>query len=105
MNILDVIALAKAGYTAKDVKELLAAEVNEVNDTVDTKPEESTEKDINYKELYENAIEEINTLKTEAEKMNNDLKQAQKVNSTSDISDNDNTEKPLEIWENFIKGR
>lgn len=106
MNILDIIALAKAGYTAKDVKELLKVEVNEVNnEPSEAKPEESEEKDIDYKTLYEKSIEEINTLKAEAEKVTNDLKQAQKVNSKSDISNEDTKEAPLEVWENFIKGR
>lgn len=111
MNIKDIITLAKMGYSAEDVKNILATDVKENNkspneDPAPDEPSEDNEKDIDYKTLYESSIEEINTLKAENEKITEDLKKAQKVNSNKDFSGVDNnTKKSLDIWEEFLKGR
>lgn len=111
MIIKDIITLAKMGYSAEDVKNILATDVKEVEKSPieDPAPDESTEndeKDIDYKSLYESSIEEINTLKAENTKIKEDLEKAQKVNSKKDFSgDDDINKKSLDIWENFLKGR
>ena len=109
MHITDIIALAKAGYTAKDIKELLSVEVMEKSETI-TEPEkpietESEEKEPDYKTLYENATKEIEKLNAEKTETENDLKKAQKVNSNANIANVENIESPEKIWENFLKAR
>ena len=111
MNIKDIITLAKMGYSAEDVKNILATDVKEIENPPieDPAPDESSEdneKDVDYKALYESSVEEINTLKAENQKVTEDLKKAQKVNSKKDFSsDDDINKKSLDIWENFLKGR
>lgn len=108
MNILDIISLAKAGYTAKDVKELLTmdAAINEDPKDDDPAPDpESDDKEIDYKALYESQIEEIEKLKADNHKISDDLKKAQKVNAKAPIPNDDNTKTSQSIWEDFLKGR
>lgn len=109
MNILDIIALAKAGYTAKDVKELMTLET--ANEDISSKeseevPDRSKKEDIDYKALYEKSIEEINTLKADKEKTASELKEAQ-INNTNDNISSDIIvkEKPIDVWTNFFKER
>lgn len=108
MNILDIIALAKAGYTAKDVKELMTLEMNEDTTSKESKevPNNDSEKEVDYKALYEKSIEEINTLKADNEKTASELKEVQIKNTNDDIS-NDMIikEKPIDVWTNFFKER
>lgn len=108
MNILDIISLAKAGYTAKDVKELLTmdAKINEdQKDDPAPDPVPDDDKDIDYKALYESQIEEIEKLKADNLKVSEDLKKAQKVNAKAPIPNDDNTKTSQSIWEEFLKGR
>ena len=109
MNILDIISLAKAGYTAKDVKELLTmdAQINEEKKVEDPAPDPAPddEKEIDYKALYESQIEEIEKLKADNLKISDDLKKAQKINAKAPIDNDDNTKTSQSIWEDFLKGR
>lgn len=111
MKITDIITLAKMGYSAEDLKNILTTDFNEfekapIEDPAPDASSEDNEKDIDYKALYESSIEEINNLKAENAKVREDLEKAQKVNSKKDFSsDDDINKKSLDIWENFLKGR
>lgn len=68
MNIVDIIALAKAGYKPADVKELVALATPEPEPK---KPEETETEQTDYKALYEQ-------IKAELDKTKADLTEAQK---------------------------
>ena len=88
MNLLDIISLAKAGYKKADIDELLAIQIDEPEP--EPQPDNSTEPDIgakgapdpspepsaddpDYEQLY-------NDLRSELDKVKNDLKVAQDAN-------------------------
>lgn len=87
MNLLDIISLAKAGYKKADIDELLAIQIDEPepepaagstepDDGSKGEPEPSPEPsadDPDYEQLY-------NELRSELEKVKNDLKVAQDAN-------------------------
>lgn len=87
MNLLDIISLAKAGYKKADIDELLAIPIDEPDpepaagstepdDGSKGEPEPSPEPSANdpdYEQLY-------NDLRSELEKVKNDLKVAQDAN-------------------------
>lgn len=113
MNIADILSLAKQGYKPSDIKELIeltnaaeqapvipeAAEPDiETADDTDNKP-------VDYKALYEAQTEELNKLKADNKKVNEDLKQAQKDNINKDISADIVIESPKKILEDFFKAR
>lgn len=92
MNIMDLVALAKQGYTPAEVRDLLSM-AQDPEPTVSepevqkTEPEESPQdtpepevvETINYKELYSSAMAEIDSLKTQ-------LDTAQKHNTSLNIA-------------------
>ena len=87
MNLLDIISLAKAGYKKADIDELLAIPIDEPDpepaagstepdDGSKGEPEPSPEPsadDPDYEQLY-------NDLRSELDKVKNDLKLAQDAN-------------------------
>ena len=87
MNLLDIISLAKAGYKKADIDELLAIPIDEPDpepaagstepdDGSKGEPEPSPEPsadDPDYEQLY-------NDLRSELDKVKNDLKVAQDAN-------------------------
>ena len=87
MNLLDIISLAKAGYKKADIDELLAIPIDEPDpepaagstepdDGSKGEPEPSPEPSANdpdYEQLY-------NDLRSELDKVKNDLKLAQDAN-------------------------
>ena len=114
MNIADIITLAKQGYKPSDIKELIeltnAAEqqapvIPETAEPDIETAEDTDNKPIDYKALYEAQTEELNKLKADNKKVNDDLKQAQKDNINQDISGIEPAETAAQIWENFIKAR
>lgn len=92
MNLLDIISLAKAGYKKADIDELLAIQIDEpepepqpestepdvgAKGAPDPSPEE-TANDPDYEQLY-------NDLRSELDKVKNDLKVAQERNRTKPV--------------------
>lgn len=96
MNLLDIISLAKAGYKKADIDELLAIQIDEPEPEPQpnsTEPEngskgepepspEPSAKDPDYEQLY-------NELRSELDKVKNDLKVAQEHNRSKPIDPND----------------
>ena len=95
MNLLDIISLAKAGYKKADIDELLAIQIDEpepepqpdstepdigAGGASDPSPEPSAN-DPDYEQLY-------NDLRSELDKVKNDLKVAQQRNISHDNSGN-----------------
>lgn len=96
MNLSDIIALAKQGYTPKDIKELIAlgSDVSEENEppaedhTEGDKPDEATDQKgdatqdvdhvLDYKKLYEEEQQKVIDL-------NNKLETAQKKNTKENM--------------------
>lgn len=95
MNLIDIISLAKAGYKKADIDELLAIQIDEpepepqpdsTEPDIDAKgaPDpspESSANDPDYEQLY-------NDLRSELDKVKNDLKVAQQRNISHDNSGN-----------------
>ena len=75
MNITDLVALAKQGYTPAEVRDLLSM----AQDPEPTVPEPEVVETINYKELYSSAMAEIDSLKAQ-------LDTAQKHNTILNIA-------------------
>lgn len=114
MNIADILSLAKQGYKPSDIKELIeltnASEQQAPVMPAAAEPETETAEDpdnkpIDYKALYEAQTEELNKLKADNKKVNEDLKQAQKDNINKDISGIEVIESPHKILEDFFKAR
>lgn len=96
MNLLDIISLAKAGYKKADIDELLAIQIDEPepepaagstepDDGSKGEPEPSPEpsaKDPDYEQLY-------NDLRSELDKVKNDLKVAQDANRKKPVDPNE----------------
>lgn len=96
MNLLDIISLAKAGYKKADIDELLAIPIDEPepepaagstdpDDGSKGEPEPSPEPSANdpdYEQLY-------NDLRSELEKVKNDLKVAQDANRKKPVDPGD----------------
>ena len=106
MNLLDIISLAKAGYKKADIDELLAIQIDEPEP--EPQPDNSTEPDIgakgapdpspepsaddpDYEQLY-------NDLRSELDKVKNDLKVAQQRNISHDNSGNG---KKVSAWDDL----
>ena len=103
MNLLDIIELAKQGYKLSDIKELLSmpipepAPVEGAQKTEDAKPPEVKPEgndtgvvdSNNYKQMYEE-------MKAQKEELEKSLKDAQKSNTSKDLSGN---EKPEDFQE------
>lgn len=77
MNLVDIIALAKAGYKPADIKELIALAPPEP--TPEPKAAEQTETGIDYKAMYEASQEELARVKNEA-------LEAQRANNSADTT-------------------
>ena len=96
MNLIDIISLAKAGYKKADIDELLAVPIDEPDpepaagstdpdDGSKGEPEPSPEpsaKDPDYEQLY-------NELRSELDKVKNDLKVAQDANRKKPVDPNE----------------
>lgn len=96
MNLIDIIALAKAGYKKADIDELLAVPIDEPDpepaagstepdDGSKGEPEPSPEPSANdpdYEQLY-------NELRSELDKVKNDLKVAQDANRKKPVDPNE----------------
>ena len=96
MNLLDIISLAKAGYKKADIDELLAIQIDEPepepaagstepDDGSKGEPEPSPEPSANdpdYEQLY-------NDLRSELNKVKNDLKVAQEQNRRKPVDPKD----------------
>lgn len=96
MNLLDIISLAKAGYKKADIDELLAIPIDEPDpepaagstdpdDGSKGEPEPSPEPSANdpdYEQLY-------NELRSELDKVKNDLKVAQDANRKKPVDPNE----------------
>ena len=93
MKLSEIIALAKAGYKKADIEDLLLVEVDEPEpepDPVSTEPDTGSEgdpepspepsPDPDFQEMY-------NSLKTEFDKIKEDLKIAQENNKRSPAPD------------------
>lgn len=105
MNLLDIISLAKAGYKKADIDELLAIQIDEpepepaagsTEPDIDAKgaPDPSPEpsaSDPDYEQLY-------NDLRSELDKVKNDLKVAQQRNISQDNSGNG---KEVSAWDDL----
>lgn len=105
MNLLDIISLAKAGYKKADIDELLAIQIDEPepepaagstepDDGSKGEPEPSSEPSANdpdYEQLY-------NDLRSELDKVKNDLKVAQQRNISHDNSGNG---KEVSAWDDL----
>lgn len=114
MNIADILSLAKQGYKPSDIKELIeltnAAEQQTPVIPAAAEPDIETAEDpdnkpVDYKALYEAQLKEIDRLKEDNQKANEDLKQAQKDNINEDISSGIEIESPQKILEDFFKAR
>ena len=96
MNLIDIISLAKAGYKKADIDELLAVPIDEPDpepaagstdpdDGSKGEPEPSPEPSANdpdYEQLY-------NELRSELDKVKNDLKVAQDANRKKPVDPNE----------------
>lgn len=105
MNLIDIISLAKAGYKKADIDELLAIQIDEpepepqpdsTEPDIDAKgaPDpspESSANDPDYEQLY-------NDLRSELDKVKNDLKVAQQHNISHDNSGNG---KEVSAWDDL----
>lgn len=113
MNIADILSLAKQGYKPSDIKELIelanaAEQVPVITETAEPDIETADDPDnkpVDYKALYEAQSEELNKLKADNKKANEDLKQAQKDNINKDVSGIEIIESPQKILEDFFKAR
>ena len=105
MNLLDIISLAKAGYKKADIDELLAIQIDEpepepqpdstepdigAKGAPDPSPEPSAN-DPDYEQLY-------NDLRSELDKVKNELKVAQQRNISHDNSGNG---KEVSAWDDL----
>lgn len=105
MNLIDIISLAKAGYKKADIDELLAIQIDEpepepqpdstepdigAKGAPDPSPEENAN-DPDYEQLY-------NELRSELDKVKNDLKVAQQRNISHDNSGNG---KEVSAWDDL----
>ena len=105
MNLLDIISLAKAGYKKADIDELLAIQIDEpepepqpdstepdigAKGAPDPSPEQSADAP-DYEQLY-------NELRSELDKVKNDLKVAQQRNISHDNSGNG---KEVSAWDDL----
>lgn len=105
MNLIDIISLAKAGYKKADIDELLAIQIDEpepepqpdstepdigAKGAPDPSPEPSAD-DPDYEQLY-------NELRSELDKVKNDLKVAQQRNVSHDNSGNG---KEVSAWDDL----
>lgn len=111
MNLIDIIALAKAGYKKADIDELLKIQVDEPDipaapDSTDPEsvPEggtgespEKTADDPDYKQLYMD-------IQSELEQMKNDLKIAQDQNRHVNNSGAGNEPDPWKDLEEIARG-
>lgn len=98
MNLMDIVALAKQGYTPSDIRELISMSESVPTDQTEeaeqkTVPEEvqkvEAEDDqatdaIDYKALYEEE-------KAKNDQLSDDLQKAQNKNVTVDLSDKSDT--------------
>lgn len=91
LSIKDVVALAKAGYSVKDVKELMQIEAEEPKDTPKEEPKD-TPKDIEEPKEEPKAIEEPKDVKPDYEKLYNELI---KKNNRANIAGNEKSEDEL----------
>lgn len=110
MGIMDVLAFAKAGYSPKDVKEIMAMadsaeEAPESAPEVDAKPEvkkapeqkQVEEADApDYKAMFEE-------MQKKNEELNSKLEAAQKANIASDVSGNQTKVSTSETINNIFR--
>ena len=92
----DLVALAKAGYTPAQVKEIMAMSSNEADNVEQTQkaaeitqkdavqPEQQTVEDTANKEMAE--PDQIEKLQQQVDSLQKQLAAAQKENSTKDVS-------------------
>lgn len=97
MNIIDRLALIKAGYSKKEIAEMEKAEKDEPKDTPQDDPKDTPQDDPkdtpqdepkdtpDYKALYDEAIKNL-------EDANKKLKIAQSANNHANTADNDNVD-------------
>ena len=96
MNLQDIIALAKQGYTPKDIKELIALGSDDLekekppaeDHTQEDKPDEANdqkddatqeaEQELDYKKLYEEEQQKVSSLTSQ-------LEASQKKNTTENM--------------------
>ena len=107
LKLTDIIDLAKQGYKVSDIKELLALEIPDGKDpgtedgerkTKETKPPkeepEEPKKDqtdnVDYKKMYED-------LKQQQDDLAKKLEEAQKLNTSKDLSGKDNPEEKSDL--------
>lgn len=113
LSLGDIVVLAKQGFTAKDVKELMNTEIieseqqdadvpsenvseeNTQHDEVNEQPALEDDESIDYKKLYEESVEQLN-------KTTEDLKKAQNTNINQNI--NTNTQTDEEIISDLVRG-
>ena len=90
MNLMDVVALAKAGYSVKDVKELIALSKEEPKDEVKEEPKDTPKDDVKEpeEEPKETPKEEPKEVKPDYEKLYNELIKKNKGLSLSTLAVN-----------------
>lgn len=116
MNIMDIVALAKAGYKVQDVKELIelsnsASTVTEPPAQAEpTSPVENTAKETAQppkaeqkpqEKPQDNAIN-IESLQKELEAAKEQIKTLQNINTKQNLS-NASTESDQDVMDNFVK--
>lgn len=116
LSLTDLLTFAKAGYTPKDVKELLTMEVSEAKKSddgtqeekpasVEPKPEQKTAEPIPQKvstTTPEDAKAEVIDYKAKCDELEAKMKKLQEQNTRQDIS-NETVDDPFKGIDDFIK--
>ena len=121
MNIMDIVALARQGFTPADIKELIAEsdssgdlieegeqktpeegeQKTPEEDQVKDEPEADPEGAIDYKAKYEELEKRFSELQKESSETHNKLQKAQEHNVTKQITGN--TETDSELITDFVR--
>lgn len=116
LSITDLLSFAKAGYTPKDVKELLLMDVPETKKSDDVireepasaepVPEQKTEEPVLLKDSTttpEDAPAEVIDYKAKYDELEAKMKKLQEQNTRQDIS-KESVKDPMQGIDDFLKG-
>ena len=113
MNIMDIVALARQGFTPADIKELIAAsdssgdlieegeQKTSEEDQVKDEPETDPESAVDYKAKYEELEKRFSELQKESSETHNKLQKAQEHNVTKQITGD--TETDSKVITDFVR--
>lgn len=113
MNLMDIVALARQGFTPADIKELISAgessgdlieegeQKTPEEDQVKDEPETDPESAVDYKTKYEELERRFQELEKKTSETQDQLQKAQKHNVTKQITGD--TETDTEVITDFVR--